>query len=978
MNVALHRPPSRVPNRGAGTVLSAVAPRGAALGSLTGAGQVGRWWTQLLQGIRRRGAPPPRRPSAAGSRPLPKPPEKDFRRQLQELIGPLLTMGVILGLAGAMWHRINIIYLPLMLVLAVAFAGYVGGTRQGLISAGLAWVFLAFYLFAARHTHKEWLTSWLIWTMVLPSVTLLTGFLQARVQEKEFKPWKGDLAPFRMASESVLDLAVILLDCKGCVTTWNTAAHRLFGWSAGDMANKSLARCLEPESVVGAILEEGLKAAMRQGRHADEWKFVRKDGSRFRAKVTVVALHDEQGQMAGYTFSAQDLSDRQEAASVLLRRAHQQVAVAALSQAALTGTDMRVLLEHAVAFIMQTWAVDLCQILELQPDGQSLRMEAGAGWQDGCVGKLIVEAGPGSMLGYALKAAEPVILKDLANVTQFKVPDYMRANGVMSSLLVAVPGRPQPLGILGVHLCRPGDFSQDDLGFLQSLAGVLATAHARKRAEAETAKLAAFPQYNPNPVFEFAEDGSLTYYNDAAAAMASTLKLSSASAMLPPETPGIVRQCLTSGLNRSGLETRQDGRIFYWSFYPIPDVQRVHLYAVDATERLSLEAQLRQSQKMEAIGQLAAGVAHDINNILTVMQGFACRLLDRQDPPSSTEDAQQILDAADRAASLTRQLLAFSRRQNMELRLLDLRLVVSGMVRMLERLIGENIRLTVKNPESLPGVAADTGLIEQVLLNLVVNARDAMPEGGEVEVETAAMEISEAEALKRPQARAGQFVLLKISDTGCGMDAATLARVFEPFFTTKGPGKGTGLGLATVYGIVRQHDGWIEVESVPGHGTVFSVFLPSMVGQVESAHHDTEIIRPLRGGPERVLIVEDEALLRSLARATLAELGYTVFEASNALEALVVWRQEGRNVDLLLTDMVMPGGLTGQELAAQLRQEKPELRVIYCSGYTPDIPGVDFSKARDVTFLQKPYRPRVLARVVRDCLDGKCGFEAGS
>jgi PAS domain S-box-containing protein len=974
MNSALHRQSGRVSNRGAGALSSAACPPAAALSSLSRSGPIGRWWSDLLPKARRNGSSP-HRPRPPASRQTPKPPERDLRRQLQELIGPLLTMGVILGLAGVMWHRINVIYLPLMLVLAVAFAGYLGGTRQGLVSAGLAWVFLAFYLFAARHDQKDWLTSWLIWTLVLPSVTLLTGYLQERVQEKEFKPWKGDLAPFRMASESVLDLAVVLLDRQGCVTTWNTAAQRLFGWSAADMASKSLARCLAPELVVAGTLDTGLNAAAAQGRHADEWSFVRKDASRFRAKVTIVALHDDQGQMAGYTFSAQDLSDRQEAASFLLRRAHQQVAVAALSQAALTGTDMRVLLEHAVTFIVQTWAVDLCQILELQPDGQSLRMEAGAGWKENCVGQVTVEANPKSMIGYALKAAEPVIVKDLTQVTQFNVPDYLRANGVMSSLLVAIPGRPQPLGILGVHLCRPGDFSQDDLGFLQSVAGVLATAHARKRAEAETAKLAAFPQYNPNPVFEFGEDGSLTYFNDAAAAMASTLKLGNASDMLPQETPAIVRQCLASGLNRSGLETRFDGRIFIWSYYPIPDVQRVHLYAVDATDRLSLEAQLRQSQKMEAIGQLAAGVAHDINNILTVMQGYACRLLERDNPPAPSEDAQQILDAADRAASLTRQLLAFSRRQNMQLRLLDLRVTVSGMVRMLERLIGENIRLTVTNPESLPGVAADSGLVEQVLLNLVVNARDAMPEGGEIVVETAEVVVSEAEAQKRPQARAGQYVLLKVSDTGCGMDSATLARIFEPFFTTKGPGKGTGLGLATVYGIVQQHEGWLEVESVPGHGTAFSVLLPAADGQVEQPRHDTEIIRPLRGGSETVLVVEDEALLRSLACATLAEFGYTVLEASNALEAIVVWQRQGRNVDLLLTDMVMPGGLTGQELGERLRQDKPALKVVFCSGYTADIPGVDFGPATGISFLQKPYRPRVLARVVRDCLDGKCGGE---
>ena len=362
-------------------------------------------------------------------------------------------------------------------------------------------------------------------------------------------------------------------------------------------------------------------------------------------------------------------------------------------------------------------------------------------------------------------------------------------------------------------------------------------------------------------------------------------------------------------------------------------------------------------------------MAHDFNNLLTIMQGYAERLLAKAPRDDQREAVEQILNSSEHAASLTRQLLAFSRKQDLQPRRLDLRETVVRMSRMIERLIGETIALTVKRPDSLPAVSADEGMIEQILLNLAVNARDAMPGGGKLTVSTSAEAVTPDHAQSQPGARPGAFVCVKVADTGCGMDKATLARIFEPFFTTKGPGKGTGLGLATVFGIVEQHQGWIEVESEVGRGTTFSVLLPAVAGPVAAAPAEAAAPEPWRGGSETILLVEDEALLRELAAAILKDLGYTVLEAGTGLDAVVLWKQHHDQIHLLVTDMVMPGGLSGRELAQHLRKQKPDLKIIFSTGYSAETAALDLATGPSTSFLQKPYRPPQLARAVRQCLD---------
>ncbi|HEY4983905.1 MAG TPA: ATP-binding protein [Verrucomicrobiae bacterium] len=396
----------------------------------------------------------------------------------------------------------------------------------------------------------------------------------------------------------------------------------------------------------------------------------------------------------------------------------------------------------------------------------------------------------------------------------------------------------------------------------------------------------------------------------------------------------------------------------------------VHCYVEDITERLSLEVQLRQSQKMESVGQLAAGVAHDFNNMLTVIQGHAGILLAKSDlPPQYTDSVQAVYFAAERAAGLTRQLLMFSRKNIMQAKSLDLREVITPMSKMLKRLLGETIALQFQPPPEVPVVRGDAGMIEQVLMNLAVNARDAMPKNGKLTIEIEPVKFDDAQAREIPEARPGTFVCLRVTDNGCGMDSATIRRIFEPFFTTKEPGKGTGLGLATVYGIVKQYEGWIEVTSDVGQGTTFSVFLPAGDLLASAAKEELGPTALVRGGNETILLVEDELVLRDMAFVILNDCGYRVLEAATGVEAVEVWNRHRNAIDLLLIDMVMPEGISGIELAERLTSQKPGLRVIFTSGYSVDDMNTDFIRKGRGDFLQKPYTRTTLAKAVRDCLD---------
>jgi CheY-like chemotaxis protein len=324
--------------------------------------------------------------------------------------------------------------------------------------------------------------------------------------------------------------------------------------------------------------------------------------------------------------------------------------------------------------------------------------------------------------------------------------------------------------------------------------------------------------------------------------------------------------------------------------------------------------------------------------------------------------------AADRAGKLVKQLLTLSRKQVLQPELLDMNEVVSNVLKMLHRVLGEDIVLLARQTPGLPGAQSDSVMIEQILMNLAVNARDAMARGGRLVIGTGVMELTPAEAQQHPQVQPGEFVFLSVADTGCGIEPAIVNRIFDPFFTTKEPGKGTGLGLTTVYSIVQQHKGWLEVQSELGRGTTFKMFFPAAAKSLSTTTAPAAPVEAARG-TETILVVEDEAVVRELAVEILQVHGYKVLTAESGVKALEVWAKHEREINLLLTDMVMPGGINGAELADRLLEKNPELSVIYSSGYSPGIAGKDLTVMTAFNFLPKPYRPARLASLVRECLD---------
>ena len=391
---------------------------------------------------------------------------------------------------------------------------------------------------------------------------------------------------------------------------------------------------------------------------------------------------------------------------------------------------------------------------------------------------------------------------------------------------------------------------------------------------------------------------------------------------------------------------------------------------VDITERKLLENQLQQSRRMEAVGRLAGGIAHDFNNLLTIIKGYAELALQRNGiQPELRADVMQVENAAERASMLIRQLLAFSRRQVLQPKVLDLNAIVLGLDKLLARLMGEHIEMVTRCGPKVGNVKADPAQVEQVIMNLVVNARDAMPKGGRLTVETDNVELDSTYARDHVTVKPGPYVMLAVSDTGMGMSPDTVAHIFEPFFTTKESGKGTGLGLSTVYGIVKQSGGYIWVYSEPGEGTTFKVYLPRVTEQLDTKSGQVEIAGTGKG-TETILLVEDEEAVRELASTILTAKGYAVVAAQNTREAEEFSSKHKGEIHLLLTDIIMPG-TSGRELAKRITARHPRTRVLYMSGYTDNVLAQGGVLEEGLSFLQKPFTPRALVQKVRDVLDNR-------
>jgi len=595
----------------------------------------------------------------------------------------------------------------------------------------------------------------------------------------------------------------------------------------------------------------------------------------------------------------------------------------------------------------------------------------------------------GGIAGWVARHHEPLVLNGEVNDPRF-APLNPRAE-IRTAISIPMLAGGRLIGVLNVnatHARRP--FTLDDLKALHiivstaapTLEGVRLSRQAREAEE----KYRAIFENAIEGIFQSTPAGCLVTANPALARiygyespeqlMQAVRDLAQRPHVDPHRQAELIR-LLEAHDTVFGFEAqvyRKDGRVIWISknVRAIRDTNGKLLgyegSVEDITRRQHLEDQLRQAQKMEAIGRLAGGISHDFNNVLTIIYGYSKLLLDHLDCNESLyQYATEINKAVNRGTSLSRQLLAFSRKQTLQPKLLSPNAIVSDMDKMLHRLIGEDIELVTVLDPAVGQVSADPGQLEQVIINLVINARDAMPQGGTLTIETANVTLDEADALEQIGVRPGPYVRLTVRDTGCGMDAETKAHLFEPFFTTKGPGKGTGLGLATAYGIITQSGGHIKVDSAPGQGATFMIYLPQVVDLPKPVPSGTS--RPeLPRGTETLLLVEDETGVRTMVCETLLGVGYTVLEAQDTQEALRICEQREGVIHLLLSDVVMPR-MSGPALAERLTALRPTIRVLYMSGYSEEAIARYGPLHPDAALLQKPFTLEALARKVREVLD---------
>jgi two-component system cell cycle sensor histidine kinase/response regulator CckA len=511
----------------------------------------------------------------------------------------------------------------------------------------------------------------------------------------------------------------------------------------------------------------------------------------------------------------------------------------------------------------------------------------------------------------------------------------------------------------------------------------------RKRREDDLSRLAALVENSNDAIIGKTLDGIITHWNSGAQRIygysAAEIVGKSVSILFPSDSSSEIMEMMEKikggerVVKSDTILVRHDGKEIHvaLTLSPIKDssgqVFGVSTVARDVTENKRLEAMFRQSQKMEAVGQLAGGVAHDFNNLLGVILGYSGLLLDRMSPTDpERKSIEEIQKASERGALLIRQLLAFSRKQVLEPKVLNLNAVVKGMEKMLHRIIGEHMELFVILNPALGHVRADSGQLEQVILNLVVNARDAMLQGGKLTIETANIQLDAEYAAQHPSTVPGPHVMVSVSDTGCGMDEKTKAHIFEPFFSTKDFGKGTGLGLSTVYGIMKQSAGSIWVYSEVGIGTTFKIYLPRVEMALDVAPASDKCEKP-KGGAQTILIVEDDGALLHVAQRSLEECGYAILAAQSPADAINICESHLGPIDLMVTDVVMPG-MSGAQLATHLSALRPEMKVLYVSGYTDDTIVRHGVLEPGLAFLQKPFSARTLARKVADVLASKEGL----
>jgi len=689
----------------------------------------------------------------------------------------------------------------------------------------------------------------------------------------------------------------------------------------------------------------------------------------------------------------------------LEQRLHQQALLAELGHIALADVTLDALLTEACRLTALGLGVQHCKLLEYQPDQGRFLVRAGVGWHEGVIGHATVGADLASPAGYAFQTGRPVISNHLATEERFRTPDLLAEHNIQRAINVILGGQDPPFGVLEADSPSSGTFSERDLAFLEAVANLLGMAVQRHRADAEIRRLnetlaaevvertqqlqesqlqiRLFYEYSSecHALMAVGEDGQFFYEEINPAALRlygmqreDVVGRSLAEVHTPARATEIahaLNEALATG--KPVRYQRAQGPILVEAVAsPIPErpgeTRRIAVSARDVTESRRLEEQLRQAQKMEAVGQLTGGVAHDFNNLLTVVIGN----LDVMERSLVDERLRRLLGAArrgaDRAATLTHRLLAFSRKQPLAPHPVDLNKLVCGMSELLRRSLGETVTIETVLAHDLWQTSADANQVENALLNLALNARDAMPSGGRVVIETANATLDATYASRYPEVASGDYALLSVTDSGAGMNADTLAKAFEPFFTTKDIGSGSGLGLSMVYGFARQSGGHAAIKSAPGHGTTVELYLPRLTAPAASV--EAPSAEPIPDSPtgEIVLVVEDDEDVRNYSVTALQTLGYVVHAAHNAEDAL---RRLDKlpHIDLLFSDIGLPGGTNGRELAETITAARPDIRVLFTTGYASRAILHDGKIDPTVAVIGKPFTLNEIAHKLREVLD---------
>lgn len=785
--------------------------------------------------------------------------------------------------------------------------------------------------------------------------------------------------------------SIMITDINGVIEYVNPRFAETSGFSSAE-ALGSTPRILKSGFTAPSHYEEMWQAILAGNRWRGEFLNRRKNGELYWELTDITVLRDAQGAITSFVSIKEDITQRKRLEALR----HAMLGLGdQLNQTADAHSAGRALL--AAADQLWQWDSAALHILD-ERSGKAhclLSVDVIDGRRQELAADQDLAVTPRMKL--VMRHGAQLILRDPSAVAQSDSTVFGDVRRLSASIM-SVPIRRESIvvGFFSIQSYTFNVFNAEDLKIMQALADYCGGALHRIRADlalrASEQRYRNLVETTFDWIWEVNAEGRYTYASPKVADLLGyrpdeILGRTPFDLMLPDEAARVgakFREVSAQRIAFSSLENvnrHKDGRLVVLESSGVPIVDgngKLLGYRGmdrDVTERKKLEDQLRQTQKLEAIGQLAGGVAHDFNNMLAAILMQVSVL---QNEPALTEEMREGLGevdtAARRAAALTRQLLMFSRRSVLAVKPLDLNDVINSLFKMLGRLIGEHIDLRFEGKANLPCVEADAGMLDQVLMNLVVNARDALPKGGRISVSTSQITFDQRAVLNYSERRPGDFVCLAVSDTGIGMDEATRTRIFEPFFTTKESGKGTGLGLATVHGIVAQHKGWLEVESELGKGSVFRVYLPALPAAAESQAAEPEKLVP--GGRETILLVEDEDVVRRIVGQVMRLLGYTVHEAANGMEAMKLWQRVGNTVDLLFTDMVMPEGMTGLELTEQLQQLRPKLRAIISSGYSHEIAQAGISTKAGITYLPKPYVTPTLAKTIRDALDAHSPTES--